>query len=147
MQSENFDDIAFVLNITSHLEDVLTFFFRYFMSPFFFPEVVSLNEKPVKKNIKIRIILVGGIDNLKTNFKKWLRFCLGLGISVCQSFIKVITCILRFLIQLKNTWKLIEIDNFIPQVLSNYKWITQVQSKLLVWISGFGLFLTASLLQ
>lgn len=49
MQSENFDDIAIVLNITSHLEDVLTFFFRYFMSPFFFPEVVSLNEKPVKK--------------------------------------------------------------------------------------------------
>lgn len=48
MQSENFD-IAFVLNITSHLEDVLTFLFRYFMSPFFFPEVVSLNEKPVKK--------------------------------------------------------------------------------------------------
>lgn len=52
MQSENFDDIAFVLNITSHLEDVLTFFFRYFMSPFFFPEVVSLNEKPVKKKSK-----------------------------------------------------------------------------------------------
>lgn len=49
MQSENFDDIAFVLNITSHLEDVLTFLFRYFMSPFFFPEVVSLNEKPPRK--------------------------------------------------------------------------------------------------
>lgn len=122
------------------------FFFRYFMSPFFFPEVVSLNEKPVKKKYQNPDYISRGYW-LKTNFKKWLRFCLGLEISVCQSFIKVNTCILRFLIQLKNTWKLIEIDNFIPQVLSNYKWITQVQSKLLVWISGFGLFLTASLLQ
>lgn len=147
MQSENFDDIAFVLNITSHLEDVLTFFFSIFYVAIFLSGSSISKWKTRKKNIKIRIILVGGIDNLKTNFKKWLRFCLGLEISVCQSFIKVNTCILRFLIQLKNTWKLIEIDNFIPQVLSNYKWITQVQSKLLVWISGFGLFLTASLLQ
>lgn len=70
MQSENFDDIAFVLNITSHLEDVLTFFFRYFMSPFFFPEVVSLNEKPVKKKYQNPDYIDIDIDNRKTNFKK-----------------------------------------------------------------------------
>lgn len=69
MQSENVDDIAFVLNITSHLEDVLTFLFRYFMSPFFFPEVVSLNEKPVKKYQNPDYIDID-IDNRKTNFKK-----------------------------------------------------------------------------
>lgn len=70
MQSENCDDIAFVLNITSHLEDVLTFFFRYFMSPFFFPEVVSLNEKPVKKKYQNPDYIDIDIDNRKTNFKK-----------------------------------------------------------------------------
>lgn len=52
MHCKYFVYIAFVLNITSHLEDVLTFFFRYFMSPFFFPEVVSLNEKPMRKLTK-----------------------------------------------------------------------------------------------
>lgn len=122
-------------------------FFSIFYVAIFLSGSSISKWKTRKKKYQNPDRLVGGIDNLKTNFKKWLRFCLGLEMSVCQSFIKVNTCILRFLIQLKNTWKLIEIDNFIPQVLSNYKWITQVQSKLLVWISGFGLFLTASLLQ